>query len=281
MGFNLDLRQLAPSLRQDENGIWLAGGGEPVSYPPHGNATYFQVEESSFWFQHRNVVLAAVLRHWPPTNGVLFDVGGGNGYVARVLQDLGITVVLVEPGPDGAANARRARGVTHVVCSRLQEVGFPPGSLPSVGLFDVLEHIQDHRRFLQEVHDLARPDSRLYLTVPAYRFLWSAEDNEAGHFRRYTRRSLSRVLTTAGFEVEYASYFFSMLPLPILLLRALPSRLGLRRKMTAKWTLVEHTNLASQSWLLRMLLRREQRRIESGRVLRFGGSIVAVARARG
>lgn len=56
-----------------------------------------------------------------------------------------LKVVLLEPGPDGVRNARR-RGVRQVLRGTLEAAGFLPDSIPSAGLFDVLEHIEDDRQ---------------------------------------------------------------------------------------------------------------------------------------
>ena len=71
------------------------------------------------------------------------------------------------------------------------------------------------------------------MTVPAYQWLWSDDDELSEHRRRYTVSGLRRVAARAGFTVEYATYMFWPLPPPIALLRALPSRLGLRPKADA------------------------------------------------
>ena len=62
------------------------------------------------------------------------------------------------------------------------------------------EICQTHVGFMQEVARLLRPGGRVYLTCPAYGFLWSVEDDYAGHRRRYTRRSLGATLRSAGFN---------------------------------------------------------------------------------
>lgn len=67
----------------------------------------------------------------------------------------------------------------------------------------------------------------LYATVPAFNFLWSREDVDAGHVRRYTLDGISEVLGRAGLDVVFASYIFRALPLPIFLMRSIPYRLGM------------------------------------------------------
>lgn len=213
-------------LYRDNTGIWFSRKSERVAYPDDGNAGCFQVEEHSFWFRHRNTVILSLVGRFPP-RGMFFDVGGGNGFVSAALQDAGFEVALIEPGLDGIRNAR-SRGVRNLVCSAFDSVGFFPASTPAIGLFDVLEHVKDDGGFLQKIFAALSPGGRVYIAVPSWWFLWSAEDTFAGHYRRYSLSSLSRRLCRCGFRILYKSFFFALLPLPILVLRTMPTALGLR-----------------------------------------------------
>lgn len=271
-----DLREIAANLEPGADGIWVAPGGE-ISYPKGGNENCLALEADSFWFEHRNRCIQAVMRRLPPP-GMVFDVGGGNGYVAMGLQQAGFPVALVEPGWQGVQNARR-RGVGTLVCSRFEDAGFRPGAVPAVGLFDVLEHIADDGAFLSIVREMLVPGGRVYLTVPAFQALWSADDDYAGHHRRYSLRGLHHLLEQAGLEVEYASYFFFMLPAPILLLRALPTRLGLRKQEAWETYQQEHQSRSGLvGRVLDDLLSWELSRVSSGKSLPIGGSCLAAAR---
>ncbi len=274
----MDLEQLATNLSRDPVGLWVERtpvDGSRLSYPDDGNAVCAQIEDRSFWFRHRNrCILAALSRH--PPAGTLFDIGGGNGAVARELVRHGIASVLVEPGRVGAENASRA-GLADVVCATLDGAGFRDRSLPSVGLFDVIEHIERDGDFLDQIRRLLVPGGHLYITVPAYQAIWSAEDDRAGHFRRYTRGALCRLLRRHGFTVAYASYFFWCLPVPIFLLRSLPSRIGLRGGPDDERTLREHAASRGAS-ALEHLLAWEPAAIARGRRIPAGGSILVVAR---
>jgi SAM-dependent methyltransferase len=215
------------------------------------------------------------MRRWPPA-GTIFDVGGGNGVVAAAMQSAGLDVVLVEPGRNGARNAR-SRGVESVVCARLEDAGFPPATLPAVGLFDVLEHIGEDRAFLRSIEALLIPGGRLYLTVPAYRVLWSSEDVQFGHYRRYRLGGLRRLLEQSGFRVEYASYLFWALPAPIFLLRTLPSLLGATPGAGPDQVRRDHVTGSTRGKLLGSLLRPELTRIGAGRRIPMGSSCLVVA----
>ncbi len=139
----------------------------------------------------------------------------------------GVEVFSVEPLPEGAREIAHLGG--EVFCGTLQDLALPPGSLPSVGLFDVLEHLDDPSDLLGEVARVLRPSGMLVLTVPAYQWLWSAEDEALGHFRRYSANTLRALLVRSRFSVVSVRYCFASLVPAAALLRALPYRLGRRR----------------------------------------------------
>src|SRR5438046_2339206 len=85
----------AGGLVWDPAGVWVATAHGDVSYPDEGNAACAAIEDTSFWFRHRNRVIAAAVRRFPPLAGPIFDIGGGNGYVSLGLQRAGYSTVLV------------------------------------------------------------------------------------------------------------------------------------------------------------------------------------------
>jgi len=268
-----DISSLPPGFERRADGIWVAHRPAPVSYPEHGNAACLQIEDRSFWFRHRNRCIASVVRRFAP-QGALLDIGGGNGYVSKGLTEAGIACALLEPGIEGAL-AARARGIDPVICARLEDFGMAPGGVGAAGMFDVLEHIEDEADALQQVHALLRPGGLLFLTVPAYPFLHSADDVAAGHFRRYTLRSLTRAVIGSGFRPEYATYLFAPLPPVVLLLRTLPSLLGLRRPADAELEACEHVRQGFSARIIDRLLDTEAQRIRAGGTIPFGTSCLA------
>ena len=151
-----------------------------------------------------------------------------------------------------------------------------PETLGATGMFDVLEHIEDEAGALQRIHALLRPGGRLFLTVPAYAFLHSVDDVAAGHFRRYTLRSLTRAVTGSGFRPEYATYMFAPLPPFVFLLRTLPSLLGLRRPADAELQASGRLRQGFSARVIDRLLDSEAQRIEAGGTIPFGTSCLVV-----
>jgi 2-polyprenyl-3-methyl-5-hydroxy-6-metoxy-1,4-benzoquinol methylase len=276
-----DVASIADRLRCRDDGIWYGAEQEQVSYPAAGHQVCFQLEESSFWFRHRNACIAAAVTNFPPlAGGPILDIGGGNGFVTLGLRKAGFDAVLMEPGVDGARNAKQ-RGIPTVICATTASAGIKTGKLNGVGLFDVIEHIEAAPSFLASLRPLMAEGARLYATVPAYSLLWSREDETAGHFRRYRLSAIARELETARFAIEYATYFFRPLPLPIFLLRALPYRLGLTQRVNRHRDATrDHRPPTAQiGQLLDQLLKPELANIRAQRSMGFGGSCLVVARA--
>ena len=280
---NFDLGAVASGVTLDAEGLWHATNSEAISYPADGNAACLAVEDSSLWFRHRNrCIEAAVSAALPSKQGFFLDVGAGNGYVARGLMQAGHEVVAVEPGLAGARSAK-ARGVSHVICATTQACRFAPHSVPAAGAFDVVEHIADDVGFLSHLRGLLRADGALVLTVPAYPALWSQDDADAGHQRRYTAASLRSALESAGWRVDFETYFFRWLPVPIALVRALPYRLGMRRSSSISGQ-AARDHAATRPWTARAIeraLASEVRNIRQRRRMAFGGSLLVIARPAG
>jgi SAM-dependent methyltransferase len=270
------IASISSKLHQLPSGIWVSGSQAAISYPDEGNQECFAVEDRSFWFRHRNEVLRWLLGKFP-VQGVFADVGGGNGFVARMIQETGCPVVLFEPGWEGASNARK-RGVEDVVCSTFEDAELAEQSFAGMGIFDVLEHIEDDSGFLKRITKGLAKGGYMFVTVPAHQWLWSEDDVHAGHFRRYSRSGLQSVLRAAGLEPVYCTHFFRILIPPLFAARTLPSLLGIRRVST------EHTQTAhgvEKSLITRFIeasCRRELLRLQKQSVGRLGTSIVAAAR---
>jgi len=274
------LNQIAKGVEQAADGIYYTSGNRKVSYPEDGNSISFELEKDSFWFKHRNEVLLAAI-NFENQKKDFYDIGGGNGFVSLFLQNKGFNVTLIEPGIQGAQAAKK-RGLNQVICSTLEEADFKEGSFESAGMFDVVEHIEDDLSFLKSVFKFLEQDGLVYLTLPAFQFLWSDEDHDAGHFRRYTIQRAQYLLQKAGFTPIYSTYFFSPLVLPIFLFRSIPSRLGLKREShDLKKYQKEHRQKGGiLNSILNYFWKWELKRIKCRKRIPFGSSCLLVAKKK-
>ncbi len=70
----------------------------------------------------------------------------------------------------------------------------------SILCLNVLEHIEDDMQALSWLRENVATDAVMGLIVPAHPQLFGRMDSEAGHFRRYTRRSLTDTCEQAGWR---------------------------------------------------------------------------------
>jgi hypothetical protein len=139
--------------------------------------------------------------------------------------------------------------------------------------------MQDDVAFLKDIHRMLVPGGRCYLTVPAYPLLRSYEDEYIGHFHRYTRNSVNALLVRAGLTLEYFTYFFAFLPIPIFLSRTLPFRFGLSRNFNVdRFQKQIKPSNRSLNKLMISLSEWEVNSLQQKKPIWIGASLLAVAR---
>lgn len=165
-----------------------------------------RVGEEHWWFQARRGILQDVIQRLGlPATPRIYDLGCGTGHNLIMLQDLGEAT-----GIDMSAEALahcRALGCRSTVQGDLTKLPLPDASADLVVASDILEHLDDDLAGAREIARVVRPDGKVLVTVPAFRWLWGPQDDVSHHKRRYTRRELVALLERAGLELERATYF--------------------------------------------------------------------------
>jgi SAM-dependent methyltransferase len=232
------------------------------------------VEDQSFWFRSRNELIVSMLERSFPNAASLLEIGCGTGFVLRGISEALPHVELTgaELSADGLEIARRR--LPGVRLLELDALAMPfDEAFDVVGAFDVLEHIDDDERAFRGILRSVRPRGGVIFTVPQHPRLWSALDEVAGHYRRYTRRELVTKLERAGFVDIWTTSFVTML---------LPGMYASRLRHPSGST---NFNLERSLRLPRLLdrvcewiMQIERRLIEAGLSFPVGGSLLAVAR---
>jgi SAM-dependent methyltransferase len=205
------------------NRRWLSSS---TTFSDELSASLDHAASTSWWFETRNQIIN---RYFQSTkkHEFLWDIGSGPGVVSGYLQKQGIPSIAVEPSRQGVLGSAK-RGLFSIE-SDLENLELPAASVHRIGLFDVLEHVEDRQKLLVEIRRVLTSSGELVITVPALNYLWSAADEHAGHFVRYSRKKLKQELNANGFTLKDSHYFFATLVLPLLLLRAIPYRLGIKQ----------------------------------------------------
>jgi 2-polyprenyl-3-methyl-5-hydroxy-6-metoxy-1,4-benzoquinol methylase len=246
--------------------------GDHADYKAEGLDALYNHERQHPWFRHRVRIILKTFAAYVTRSESILEVGAGTGHTARALMAEGYRRLSVgEIHKNGLLYARQY-GLENLYQFDLRSSPFRE-HFDVVALFDVLEHIAEDDLAMKNIHKMLRPGGRVILTVPAHRWLWSRIDELSSHHRRYSRKSLSSLLRSSGFEILECRYFFTAL-LPGLFLRSLLSR-------KATWETVESEAGLELSKLGNLVLT-----LAAGPgdfllwPLRFlgGGSLLAVAR---
>ncbi|HEY7077161.1 MAG TPA: class I SAM-dependent methyltransferase [Solirubrobacteraceae bacterium] len=178
----------------------------------------YELEDTHWWFRGRRAVIWALLRRaGVPSGARVLDAGCGTGRNLAEFGRLG-RAQGVDPSPQAIDFCRR-RGLSEVREASLEALPFAAGTFDVILLTDVLEHVGDDAAALAELRRVAAPGARLVITVPAYRWLWSAHDDSHHHLRRYTAPRLRARVRGAGWRPLVETYFNSLLLAPIAAVR--------------------------------------------------------------
>jgi SAM-dependent methyltransferase len=171
-----------------------------------------------FWIKRRFNVLITLLRHLNLSPGRACEIGCGNGLVQRQIEDhfgLPVDGIDLNLAPLRASVSRKGNLFYYNIFEERAEF---EEAYEFLVLFDVIEHVDDQAAFLARASDFVRPGGAIAINVPARQELFSAYDDQAGHLRRYSLESLSKVVGEAGLN-EKASTYWGYPLVPLLWLR--------------------------------------------------------------
>lgn len=232
-------------------------------------------EAASFWAEARNELIAWALQAYFPNAGSLLEVGCGSGIVLAVLRRHFPRLRLVGGDPYGLALELAHDRVGDVELLQLDGRDLPfEREFDTVAVLDVLEHIDEDERVLDEIHRALRPSAGLLVAVPQHPRLWSAADEWNLHRRRYRRAELVTKIERAGFEILRVTSFVSLL-LPAMAVARLAQRDRSRFDPCA-----EMRPPRALEAICRGSLRLELGLVKRGVSFPAGGSLFVVARRR-
>lgn len=178
----------------------------------------------------------------------VIEIGAGAGMLLQELSARGFRCEALESSPQ----ARELIGVINAQSGHHVGVHESPdpawkGRFPLVMAFEVLEHIEDDAAAMRQWASWLAPGGTMLLSVPAHPRLWSAADEWAGHYRRYRKSDLVKVVADAGLRIEHVECF----GFPLGNLTEQMQARGIRRKLAGTRLPDDHQTNSNRSGIER------------------------------
>jgi len=237
---------------------------------------FIELEQNHFWFIGRRRIFFHLLDRVLDgrRDMTVLDVGCGAGGMLCPLAQYG-QATGIDTSPE-LVEFCRSRGFDRVKVGSAYELPADGGSVDLITLFDTIEHVPDDERALRECRRALAPEGVLFISVPAYQFLYANNDRVAHHERRYTARGLRRKLVGAGFDDPRVTYFNTLL-FPAILPAVLAKKAKERFSDPGDATNLSHTVRPGVNRALAAAMGSE-RHLLTHLNLPFGHSIIAIAR---
>lgn len=164
----------------------------------------------------------------------LLEVGCGHGNMLLEARNKGYRVQGLEYSADAARVANSKLGADVVRVGAIAEDTFPEQSFDVCILADVIEHVRDPARFIQNTRRILKAGGVLFIATPSTAS-WSARllgrhwmEYKPEHLFYFDRRTLTRLLSKADFDhietssgrkvltADYVIGHFDKFPVPII-----------------------------------------------------------------
>ena len=149
----------------------------------------------------------------PFLRGNILEIGSGFGtYSKKIIRDFPKSNIILSDVDDHYVGALKKKfggrvSVLKINFEREEDFGNIGAPLDSVFALNVLEHVKDDVRALENIYRKLNPGGNLVILVPAHKFLFNRIDQEVNHYRRYNKKDLSDTISKTGFRVKRMFYF--------------------------------------------------------------------------
>src|SRR3989344_7254615 len=149
----------------------------------------------------------------------LIDIGAGNGLFLKFFKNCEFEVTGIELEAELVAKMKKDPQLKGVAISQGDITKLTGKGQYDVAIAsDVIEHIKDDKKALENLWTFLKPGGLLVITVPAHSHLYGKRDVAWGHFRRYDKKNLELKVKSLKFAeirtltfwniVGYFVYFF-------------------------------------------------------------------------
>ena len=130
----------------------------------------------------------------------ILDFGSGYGIFCQFMAKKGYQVDGYEINKDAFLESKK-RGInTYFELNKINK------KFDTITSSNVLEHIQDDVKAINEMRSLLVDEGILILYLPASEIVWTKMDDDVNHQRRYSKKDLHSKLKSSNFEILDSRY---------------------------------------------------------------------------
>lgn len=175
-----------------------------------------EIEATHWWFVGRRDLFSSILESLGlASDAAVLEIGTSTGANLRLLRQLGYARAIGLDSSAAAIEFCRAKGLGAVDLGDACALPYADGRFDLVVATDVIEHVDQDGKALDEIRRVLKPGGYALVTVPAFPSLWGMQDTVAHHKRRYRIGPLRNRLVISGLSVERSFYFNFLLFAPI------------------------------------------------------------------
>jgi 2-polyprenyl-3-methyl-5-hydroxy-6-metoxy-1,4-benzoquinol methylase len=149
----------------------------------------------------------------PYCKGNILEIGSGIGNISQYFIKSGSQITLSDTENFYAQSLKDRFPSTNILTIDLDRPDFfleykkLAARFDTVFLLNVIEHIRDDEKAVNNCSYLLKNGGRLIILTPAYPFLYSKIDKGLHHYRRYTKTALKNLVSKNGLILETMHYF--------------------------------------------------------------------------
>lgn len=171
---------------------------------------YYEQERAHWWFKIRGQIIRDQLELLDlPSNSKILNIGAATYKSTELLDNFG-HVTSIEFDEDCCKFVREKLN-KQIQEGSILDLKFENNYFDLVCAFDVIEHVEDDDTAIKEMQRVCKQDGILFITVPAFKFLWSKHDEINHHYRRYRLKELKKQVRRRSLKIMYSSYFNTIL----------------------------------------------------------------------
>lgn len=179
----------------------------------------FENELSHGWYLGTRRHLIKTLKQNIKTNARILDAGAGTGGTIKFLRRAGFRNIIGVEKSDIAITYSRQRSLK-IQKGDINRLPFKKETFDAVICLDVLYHKGVNLNLaISEFQRVLKNGGLLYIQEPAFNFLKSHHDLAISTERRFTQKTIAKIINESGFKIIKLTYLNTFMFIPIAMKR--------------------------------------------------------------